>query len=91
VTNGLKILAKSLTSHIILYSESELLRMASDCMSYNLEFQNFLEEERSTPHLRLRCSVRASGTQLSPYFINKISIGISLLQEELKNVVIYNY
>ena len=26
-----------------------MLRMSSECMSYNLEFQNFLEEERSTP------------------------------------------
>jgi hypothetical protein len=26
-----------------------MLRMASECMSYNLEFQNFLEEERSNP------------------------------------------
>ena len=59
--------------------------MASECIFYNLEFQNFPGKDPFTPrlparggnplsqalpHLRLRCSVRASGTQLSPYFIN---------------------
>ena len=61
-----------------------MLRIASECISYNLEFQNFQEEDprtphlpergepssRALPHLCLRRSVRASGTQLSPYFIN---------------------
>ena len=35
------------------------LRMASECISYNLEFQ-------ALPHLHLRCSVRASGALNSP-------------------------
>jgi hypothetical protein len=61
-----------------------MLRMASECISYNLEFQNFLQEDpciphlpesgkppsRALPHLHLQHSVRASGTQVSPYFIN---------------------
>ena len=59
-------------------------KMCSECISYNLEFQNFLGEDartphlpergeppsRALPHLRLCRSVRASGTQLSPYYIN---------------------
>ena len=61
-----------------------MLRIASKCISYNLEFQNFQGEDprtlhlpergkppsRALPHLRLWRSVRASGTQLSPYYIN---------------------
>ena len=46
-------------------------RMASECISYNLEFQNFQgEHPRTPPPLGLRRSVRASGTQLSTYFVN---------------------
>jgi hypothetical protein len=60
-------------------------KICSECISYNLEFQNFLGENPCTPHLPERGEnpplglsptqalprlVRASGTQLSPYFIN---------------------
>ena len=52
-------------------------KICSECISYNLEFQNFAAYQkgvkppsRSLPHLCLWHSVRASSTQLSPYFIN---------------------
>ena len=51
-------------------------KICSECISYNLEFlpptyqRGRKPPSRALTHLRLRCSVRASGTQLSPYFIN---------------------
>ena len=59
-------------------------KICSECISHNLEFQNYPVENPRTPHLPergvtpsqafphlgLRCSVRASGTPPSPYFIN---------------------
>ena len=59
-------------------------KICSECISYNLEFQNFPGENprtprlpergeppsRARPHLRLRRSVRASGARFVPPALN---------------------
>ena len=59
------------TKHFRRIQWQNMLKMASKCISYNLEFQIFPgEDPRTPPPLGLRRSVRAPGTQLSTYFVN---------------------
>jgi hypothetical protein len=76
-------------------------KICSECISYNLEFQNFLGEDARTPHLPgspplcaarfVPLALNSIQTNFPGNFHDKISLRISLQQEELKNVVIYNY
>ena len=59
------------TKHFRRIQWQNMLRMASECISYNLEFPMFPgEDPRTPPPLEVWRSVRASGTQLSTYFVN---------------------
>jgi hypothetical protein len=49
-----------------------MLRMVSECISYNLEFQNFLGDYPRTPHLPETGETPLSGSPSLAYFFCKI-------------------